>query len=67
MNDPAVTLQTEACAANLGNNGRVLLRKSGTEEVLRVMAEAGTYEECNKQVDLIIDSIRKSGHLLKVR
>ena len=37
------------------------------ESAVRTVAEAGTYEECNKQVDLIIDSIRKSGHLLKVR
>ena len=67
MNDPAVTLQVEACTASLGDNGRVLLRASGTEEVLRVMSEAGTYEECNAEVDKIIDAIRKSGHLLKVR
>ena len=67
MQDPAVTLQVEACTASLGNNGRVLLRPSGTEEVLRVMSEAGTYEECNAEVDKIIDAIRKSGHLLKVR
>ena len=67
MNDPAVTLQVDACTAELGNNGRVLLRASGTEEVLRVMSEAGTLEECNAEVDKIIDAIRKSGHLLKVR
>lgn len=67
MNDPAVILQTEACTAELGSNGRVLVRPSGTEEVLRVMSEAGTKEECEHMVDSIIESIRKSGHLLKVR
>ncbi len=44
-----------------GISGRVLLRKSGTEPVLRVMAEAGTAEECEKWVDHIIAAMEKSG------
>ncbi|MBR3641282.1 MAG: phosphoglucosamine mutase, partial [Oscillibacter sp.] len=48
--DAAVQAAVEKCGEELGNGGRVLLRKSGTEPVLRVMAEAGSAEECEKQV-----------------
>lgn len=51
----------------LGGDGRVLLRASGTEPVLRVMAEAATYKDCEKYVDLIIDAMKQSGHLQKIR
>jgi len=67
MEDPAVKLQVDACTAELGDQGRVLLRASGTEPVLRVMSEAATYEICEKHVDAIIDAMRKSGHLIKIK
>ena len=47
--------------------GRVLLRASGTEPVLRVMAEAGTDKEAEENVDLIIAAMAQSGHLVEVR
>lgn len=65
--DPAVIAAVDKCTADLGSNGRVLLRKSGTEPVLRVMAEAGTNEECEKQVDAIIAAMAESGHLIEVK
>ena len=65
--DPAVTAAVERCETELGDNGRVLLRKSGTEPVLRVMAEAGSDTECEAQVDSIIEAMRESGHLIEVR
>lgn len=65
--DPAVRKAVEHCQETLGDEGRVLLRKSGTEPVLRVMAEAGSAEECGRQVDSIIDAMKASGHLQKVR
>ena len=65
--DAAVRSAVEQCTADLGDGGRVLLRKSGTEPVLRVMAEAGSYEECEKQVDAIIDAMKASGHLVEVK
>jgi phosphoglucosamine mutase len=65
MNSPAVQAAVSKAEEELGDTGRVLLRKSGTEPLLRVMAEAETYEECEKYVDMIIDSMRQDGKLIK--
>lgn len=48
----------------LGDEGRVLVRESGTEPVIRVMVEASTDELCNKYVDEIIKVIESQGHLV---
>ncbi len=65
--DPAVKAAVQECTDSLGDTGRVLLRASGTEPVLRVMSEAGTFDSCERQVNYIIDAMRKSGHLRKIR
>ena len=65
--DSAVTDSVKKVEAELGTTGRVLLRKSGTEPVLRVMAEAETDARCEAAVDEIIDAMRESGHLVKVK
>lgn len=65
--DPAVQKAVEDCGAALGDNGRVLLRKSGTEPVLRVMSEAGSDAECERMVDAIIAAMERSGHLIEVK
>jgi phosphoglucosamine mutase len=49
----------KAAEDKLGNSGRVLLRKSGTEPVLRVMSEALAHDACLDAVDSIIDAMRK--------
>ena len=67
LEDEAVKAAVQECTEMLGDQGRVLLRKSGTEPVLRVMSEAKSFEECEKHVDHIIDSMKWSGHLIKVR
>ncbi len=65
--DPAVEKAVAECTEALGSDGRVLLRASGTEPVLRVMSEAGSEAECEKQVDHIIAAMKSSGHLIEVR
>ena len=67
MNDPEVQKAVDDCTAALGDNGRVLLRKSGTEPVLRVMSEAGSDELCEEMVDAIIAAMERSGHLIEVK
>ena len=47
--------------AELGENGRILLRESGTEPVVRVMAEATTEEICEQCVDRVIQLIQARG------
>ena len=51
----------------LGENGRVLLRASGTEPVLRVMAEATTFAMCEQHVDAIIEAMQTAGYLIRVK
>ena len=67
MADAAVQASVKKVEERLGDSGRVLLRKSGTEPVLRVMAEAETDEVCEAAVDEIIDAMRESGHLVRVK
>ena len=61
--DPGVQAAVKAASEALGDDGRVLVRESGTEPVIRVMAEAGSDEICRKHVDDIIEAIRAGGHL----
>lgn len=62
--DPVVQAEAAAVEKELGDEGRVLLRKSGTEPVLRVMAEAQTEELCEKAVDRIIGAMERQGLLV---
>ncbi len=61
LNHPAVKEALAAAAANLAGKGRVLLRKSGTEPVIRVMSEAETEEACRAAVESICAVIRREG------
>ncbi len=63
QNDPDVQAAVQRVADELGDTGRILVRESGTEPVIRVMVEAGTNEICEKYVDSVIDVIRAKGHI----
>ena len=63
QNDPDVQAAVAKVAAELGENGRILVRESGTEPVIRVMVEADTDEICEKYVDYVIDVIKEKGHV----
>ena len=63
QNDSDVQAAVKKVADELGDSGRILVRESGTEPVIRVMVEADTKEICEKYVDSVIDVIREKGHL----
>lgn len=48
----------------LQNDGRVLVRESGTEPVVRVMVEADTDEKCAKYVEMIVNKMRERGYVI---
>jgi phosphoglucosamine mutase len=58
---PAVLAAVAAAEAELGETGRVLLRPSGTEPLVRVMVEAGTEEEARAVATRIADEVVRSG------
>ena len=62
QNDPAVQAAVQAVADKLGATGRILVRESGTEPVIRVMVEAPTKLECQEMVDSVVDVICAQGH-----
>ena len=64
QNDADVQAAVQKVADELGQEGRILVRESGTEPVIRVMVEAGSDELCEKYVDEVIDVIRAKGHIV---
>ncbi len=62
QNDPDVQAAVRAVGEKLGADGRILVRESGTEPVVRVMVEAGEEALCEKYVDEVIDVIVKKGY-----
>ena len=61
--DADVQRAVKAVEEALGGEGRILLRQSGTEPLIRVMTEAATQELCAKYVDQIIEVMKEKGHL----
>ena len=60
--DEDVQAAVAQVAAELGDTGRILVRESGTEPVIRVMVEAESQEICQKYVDQVVEVIRRKGH-----
>ena len=58
MEVPAIAAIIEKMEAEMAGNGRILVRPSGTEPLLRVMAEAPTDAEVHYYVDTIADVVR---------
>lgn len=62
--DSEVKAAVAAAEAALGNSGRILVRESGTEPLVRVMVEAGSEEECRRYVDSVTSVIKARGYAL---
>lgn len=65
QNDEDVKKVVEQVANELGDDGRILVRESGTEPLIRVMVEAGNDEICEKYVDMVIKVLEEKGHVIK--
>ena len=63
--DPDVRAVIAEVETDLGENGRVLVRESGTEPVVRVMVEADTDEKCLINVNKIVDKMKEKGFVIK--
>ncbi len=59
--DEAVQAKFAEVNEEIGDNGRALLRQSGTEPVVRIMLECPTLEECDKYIEKIYNVIKKRG------
>ena len=61
LENEKVKAAIEAAAEALGDDGRILVRESGTEPLIRVMVEAGTDELCHQYVDSVVDVMEAEG------
>ena len=62
LNDEAINSKIKEISNALGNDGRILVRPSGTEPLIRVMVEASSDDLCNKYVYEVIDLIKEKGY-----
>ena len=62
QNDPAVQEAVKAVAEALGDTGRILVRESGTEPLVRVMVEAPDHDTCQKYVSQVVEVIKSKGY-----
>lgn len=65
MNDDNVLGAAKKVEMKLGDDGRILLRQSGTEPLIRVMVEAGTEELCKECVDSVVSVIKEKGYVVE--
>ncbi|MCM1315417.1 MAG: phosphoglucosamine mutase [Prevotella sp.] len=64
MNDNDVLSAVQKASDAIGDSGRILVRESGTEPLVRVMAEAGDVETCKKYVNDIIKVLKEKNHTI---
>ena len=62
QDDVAVQEAVKAVADALGDTGRILVRESGTEPVVRVMVEAPDHDTCQKYVSQVVEVIKNQGY-----
>lgn len=62
-NDADVQAAVKKVTEELGDTGRILVRESGTEPVVRVMVEAESEEICQKYVDMVVNVIKENGYV----
>lgn len=62
--DPDVQAAVDSASKELGTSGRMLVRESGTEPLIRVMAEAESEEVCRRHVNAVIDVLKAKGHTI---
>ena len=62
--DEDVRAAIKFAEANLGNNGRILVRQSGTEPLIRVMVEAENDRLCEKYSEQVIQALMRNGHVI---
>ena len=60
--DEDVQAAVAEVAEKLGDSGRILVRESGTEPVIRVMVEAESEAVCREHVEHVVNTIRRKGH-----
>ena len=64
QDDPDVVKAVEAVSEELGRSGRILVRESGTEPLVRVMVEAQSEDTCRRLVNKVVDVIKAKGHAI---
>lgn len=62
QNDPDVQKAVRSVAEALGSTGRILVRESGTEPLVRVMVEAPDHDTCQKYVSQVVETIKSKGY-----
>lgn len=62
MNDKDVLESVRQVEELIGGRGRVLLRPSGTEPLIRVMIECESEEKCHEYADIIVNAIIEGGY-----
>jgi phosphoglucosamine mutase len=60
--DEKVLALVDEISKELGNDGRILLRESGTEPVIRVMVESSSQKLCETKTDSVVNIIKELGY-----